>query len=197
MQQVTGTYTTIVAPYDARISAVSAEVGELAAPGRVLIDMYEDGKLRVAIYVPTGLARALSEGVRGRIALSGPAGETIWSDPLDPVVLPSADATSATVEVRFDLPPGLAAGFVPGQRVKVRTDGQEVAGLAIPVSALLTRGELQAVYVASGPRFVLRAVRTGVVDGGMVQVLAGLREGEQIAVDPVRAGLAGAHPAGQ
>ncbi|MEZ5729154.1 MAG: efflux RND transporter periplasmic adaptor subunit [Burkholderiaceae bacterium] len=52
MQQVTGSYTTIVAPYDAVISARLAEVGELAAPGRAIVSLYAPGQLRAAFFVP-------------------------------------------------------------------------------------------------------------------------------------------------
>jgi hypothetical protein len=65
----------------------------------------------------------------------------------------------------------------------------------VPASALLRRGELTAVYVAREGRFVLQAVRTGADHGEAgVEVLAGLREGQAVATDPVRAGLAGAVP---
>jgi hypothetical protein len=81
--------------------------------------------------------------------------------------------------VRFDGAP--AATAVPASNA-----------LAIPLSAVLTRGELTAVYVVQGERFVLRAVRLG---AGGDRVLAGLGVGERIAVDAVRAGLADATPA--
>jgi hypothetical protein len=57
---------------------------------------------------------------------------------------------------------------------------------------VLRRGELTAVYVALPQGFALRAVRIGPVAGDTVDVLAGLRAGERVALDPVRAGLQGA-----
>jgi len=59
---------------------------------------------------------------------------------------------------------------------------------------VLRRGELTAVYVVQGDRFVLRAVRTGAPQGDQVPVLAGLRAGDRIAAQAVAAGLAGAIP---
>jgi hypothetical protein len=50
--------------------------------------------------------------------------------------------------------------------------------------------------VAEGERFVLRNVRVGVTpNAGQVPVWAGLKPGERVAIDAVRAGLAGATPA--
>ena len=53
---------------------------------------------------------------------------------------------------------------------------------------MTTKGE-------SAMGFALRAVRTGATHGDGVEVLAGLKAGDQVALDPVRAGLAGAQPA--
>ena len=51
---------------------------------------------------------------------------------------------------------------------------------------------LPCIPAASGSGFTLRAVRVGASLADSVEVVAGLRAGERIALDPVRAGLAGA-----
>ena len=111
-------------------------------------------------------------------------------------VLPSANAATGTTEVRVELPAGAAAGWRPGEHVQVEIALEARATTTVPASAVLERGELQAVYVVRGDRFVLRAVRigrqSGSVDEPAVEVLAGLQPGESVAVDPVRAGLRGA-----
>ena len=68
----------------------------------------------------------------------------------------------------------------------------------MPPAAVLRRGELTAVYVASANRsgFVLKAVRLGADHGPEgTEVLAGLDASELVALDPVKAGIAGARPA--
>ena len=76
--------------------------------------------------------------------------------------------------------------------------GQPVADE--PATALLRRGELTGVYVVTArgegqaEGFALRAVRTGASHGVGVEVLAGLKAGDRVALDPVRAGLARARP---
>jgi hypothetical protein len=69
--------------------------------------------------------------------------------------------------------------------------------LLVPASAVLRRGELTAVYVASPHNgFVLKAVRLGADHGAAgIEIVAGLRPDDLVALDPVRAGLAGARPA--
>ena len=112
----------------------------------------------------------------------------------------------------LDLSPALSTGLSPGQNVRVRftgapasagakdaKDGNDGNGvhlrLVVPVSAVLRRGELTAVYAVQGSSFVLKAVRLGADRGAAgIEVLAGLQAGERVALDPVRAGLAGAAP---
>jgi hypothetical protein len=77
--------------------------------------------------------------------------------------------------------------------VRVRFVGGQAQRTVVPAQAVLRRGELTAVYVASERGFVLRAVRLGADHGDQgVEIVAGLAAGERVALDPVRAGLAGA-----
>jgi hypothetical protein len=62
---------------------------------------------------------------------------------------------------------------------------------------VLRRGELTAVYVASpdGAGFVLKAVRLGADHGAAgIEIVAGLNATDSVALDPVKASLAGARP---
>jgi hypothetical protein len=55
---------------------------------------------------------------------------------------------------------------------------------------------MTAVYVAQENGFVMRLVRLGADHGGAgVEIWAGLKEGDLIAVDAVQAGMRGAHVA--
>jgi hypothetical protein len=66
----------------------------------------------------------------------------------------------------------------------------------VPQAAVLRRGELTGVYVASDKGFVLKAVRVGASQGSAgVEVLAGLKAGDAVAVNAVQAGMAGAQVA--
>ena len=71
------------------------------------------------------------------------------------------------------------------------------AQLTVPASAVLRRGELTAVYVVRGGRFMLQAVRTSTpaTSPGPITLLSGVRPGDIIAADALKAGLANATPA--
>lgn len=182
------------APFDAVVLATHVETGDLALPGRALVTVYEPGRLRAVVQVPASRATLAAGATQVQVLL--PDGRSIA--PVDTELLPSADPVSQTVEWRLELPAG-AAGARPGQTVRVQARGAAPATpgtrATLPAAALLRRGELTAVYVAQAQGFVLRAVRVGPALGGQVEVLAGVAAGERVALDPVRAGLAGAVPA--
>ena len=192
-------FTAVTAPFAGVVLETHLEAGDLAAPGRPIATIYAPGALRAVVQVPgTRMATARS-AKKVEVLLPG---ADRWVTPVAITPLPVADAVSQTVEWRLDLSPDVSATLVPGATVRVRFAGIEAPAAAtaptaptLPTSAVLRRGELTAVYVAQGDRFVLRAVRTGNAVGDRVPVLAGLKGGERVAVDPVRAGLVGATPA--
>lgn len=206
----------VTAPFDGVVLATHAEAGELAAPGRALLTVYAPGRLRARVLLP--LSQAAAARAASAVEVQLPDGRRVA--PARRTVLPGADATSQTIEWRLDLAAELAGAdagaapgspaapapmLLPGQPVRVSVAGAPrtapgaaaPAGgpLTIPAAALLRRGELVAVYAEQGGRFVLKAVRVGPAVGGQVPVLAGLKAGERIAADAVKAGLAGATPA--
>lgn len=205
-------YYRLTAPYDAIVSERQVEIGDLILPGRSLFELYAPDLMRVVVQMPTAQAIALGRQLRiapSGIASAGPSAggvpgvATVRRSPQEPAVpasgvevLPAANAATGTTEVRVELPAGAASGWRPGEHVQVEIALEARATTTVPASAVLERGELQAVYVARGDRFSLRAVRTGRMAGtgdeATLEVLAGLQPGERVAVDPVRAGLRGA-----
>ena len=195
-------FASVTAPFDGLVLATHLDAGDLAAPGRPVLTLYAPGTMRAVVQLPASLAAQARTAQQIEIEL--PDGRLV--SPQRRTELPGADAVSQTVEWRLDLAPADSAGLLPGQSVRVRfaaaadrkadapTSGP--ASLSVPASALLRRGELSAVYVAQGTQFVLRAVRSGQVQQGQVNVLAGLKAGERIAVNAIQAGLAEARPAG-
>lgn len=189
-------FTTVTAPFDGLVQATLLEAGDLAGPGRPVLTLYAPGALRAVVQVPA--SRAAAAQAATRLQVQTPEGR--WVAPVRHTVLPTTDPVAQTVEWRLDLP--ALSGVAPGQSVRVRFEGGPVAtstgtaaALSVPASAVLRRGELTAVYVVQGSQFVLRAVRSGASRGGAVELLAGVKPGERVAQDAVRAGLAGAVPA--
>jgi RND family efflux transporter MFP subunit len=191
-------FTRLTAPYDGFVLATHTEAGSLAAPGVPVLTVYAPQPLRVVTHVPASRATLAQKAQRTEIQL--PDGQ--WVTPAAQTRLPAADPVSQTVEWRLDLNATHAAQQVPGQQVQVRFVAGSEQRLTVPTSAVLRRGELTAVYIApttdQAKGFVLRAVRLGSDHGDAgVEVLSGVKAGERVALDPVRASLAGARAATQ
>ena len=193
-------FTRLTAPYDGWVLQTHAEAGALALPGTPVLTVYAPQPIRAVVYVPASQQVAAAQARRVEVRLPGTAA---WVKPVTVASLPAADPVSQTVEWRLDLSAADGASQVPGRQVRVRfVIDAEQQRLVVPESALVRRGELTAVYVAV-PRadgqpdgFALRAVRTGASHGQAgLEVLAGLKAGDRVALDPVRAGLTGARPA--
>jgi RND family efflux transporter MFP subunit len=185
-------FTRVTAPFDGWVLQTQAEAGDLAVPGKPLLTLYAPLPLRVVVQVPVSRAGAARSASLLEILL--PDGR--WVKPAAKSTVPSADPVSQTVEWRLELTAESAKALLPGQQVRVRFAGAQVSRLLAPVGSVLRRGELTAVYVVSGKGFALRTVRLGASHGAQgVEILAGLAEGERIALDPVQAGMAQAVPA--
>jgi len=74
--------------------------------------------------------------------------------------------------------------------VRVRFTVGSAKKLLVPASSVVRRSEVTAVYVVDKGVARLRQVRVGEQSGQDVEVLAGLNEGEQVALEPVKAGMA-------
>jgi multidrug efflux pump subunit AcrA (membrane-fusion protein) len=103
-------------------------------------------------------------------------------------MVPAVDPGTHSVEVRAELPAG--SKVEPGQFARLLLPLREFAAeIRIPRSAVLRRSEVVGVYVVDDRGVArLRQIRLGPASGDSVTVLAGLRSGEQVALDPVAAG---------
>jgi RND family efflux transporter MFP subunit len=179
-------YTRIRAPYTGIVTKRHIEAGETAHPGQPLITGISLDALRVTVDVPQSLINAVREHGQARVQL--PDGDWLTATKL--TVFPYADASSNTFKVRAALPPG-ALGVFPGMSLKVAFIVGSETVTTVPVQAVVHRAEVTGVYVMDEKgRLSLRHVRTGRVLDGKVVVLAGLHVGEQVALDPVAAGVA-------
>ncbi|MBP9147385.1 MAG: efflux RND transporter periplasmic adaptor subunit [Rhodoferax sp.] len=189
-------YTRVTAPFDGWVLQTEAEAGDLAAPGKPLLTLYAPLPMRAVVQVPVSRSNLL--GANSLIELQVPAadGAQQWIRPVQTSRMPSADAVSQTIEWRLELPGSVAGALLPGQQIRVRFAAGSTKRLTVPAAAILRRGELTAVYVVENKSFVLKAVRLGSDHGSQgFEVLAGLREADQVALDPVRAGLSAAQVA--
>jgi RND family efflux transporter MFP subunit len=177
----------VTAPISGLVAQRLVELGEMAAPGRPLVTVFDPKSLRVIASLPQYKLAELRKAGRARIEFP----ETgKWVDALRVEILPTVDARSHTATARLYLPENIE-GVVPGMYVRAHFTLGQTQKLTVPPSAILRRGEVTAVYVLdekSGAH--LRQIRMGeAVPGGEIEVLAGLNSGERVSLVPVKAGI--------
>ncbi|GIL06463.1 MAG: hemolysin D [Betaproteobacteria bacterium] len=172
------------APIDGVVSQRLMEVGELATPGKPVLALHDPSALRAVGSLPQFVLPQTAKVQKASVKL--PAANRIVAA-TRVTVLPAADARLLSTLIRADLPTDLPAGVVPGTAAKIRVPLGSAQKLVMPADALIRRGELTAAYVVGAdgaPQ--LRQVRVGpAYEGGVVEVLAGLAEGERVQLNPL------------
>jgi RND family efflux transporter MFP subunit len=183
----TYSHANVTAPISGIVAQRLTELGEMAAPGKPLITIYEPKGLRVVASIPQYKLAAVKTGLKARLEFPE-TGQ--WIDATRVEILPTADARSHTVTARLYLPDNVP-GVIPGMAARAHFVVGSGKKLTVPPTAVLRRGEVTAVYVVdaqSQPH--LRQIRLGeTVGNGEVEILAGLIGGERVSLDPIKAGM--------
>ena len=181
-------HTVITAPFSGVIAERSVQLGEMAQPGRPLFTMFDPVDLRVVASVPEdGIARVRTGAKGASVELSALA-KTVPAKSV--TVLPAADARTHTKLVRLDLPDGHATkGAYPGMFARALFATGNARKLVIPERSVAYRSEVAGAYVVTPAGEIrFRQLRLGEKTAdGAIEVLAGLRAGERVALDPVAA----------
>lgn len=181
-------YSTVIAPYSGVVSARLVEVGEMVMPGKPLMTGFDPAGMRVVVSVPQYKLPEI--GQNPKVTVEVPSLNR-WIKAASAAVQPIADVRTHSTQVRVYLSAN-EEGIYPGMFVRAHFVVGTANKLVIPVSAVLHRSEVVAVYVVDEKGGVkLRQIRLGETNAdGLVEVLAGLNPGEQVALDPVKAGMA-------
>lgn len=178
-------YLTITAPFDGVITARNAEVGNLitANSTRELFHLAQTDTLRVYVNVPQSYFRSIhtdlpadvlvtefpAETFGGKVVRASGAIDSATRTLRTEVELPNRDGrllAGMFGQVKFRLPAGNAALFLPSNAVIVRADGTLVA------------------KVDAANTIRLAPVRLGRDFGTQVEVLTGLQAGDRIVANP-------------
>lgn len=171
-------YAFITSPISGVVSSISAEVGNMAAPGVPVAVVVDMDSLELAAHVGEREVVKLKPGQPVAVQLAVLPGR-VFTGKVE-TVAPAADLQTGLfgITIAVDNPDGvLRPGMYASAQVTVATKEQV---LAIPDTALLTSAGNSRVFVVKDGRAEERIVKLGMRGSGMVEVLDGLAAGEMV-----------------
>jgi len=170
---------TLVAPFAGTVTAKSAFEGQKVEPGMELFTLSDLSKVWVEASLYEYEAAAAAVGKQATLTLSH---QELALTGKVTFVSPVLNPDSRTLTVRFEFPnPGLV--LKPQMHVDVSLALDAFTGVVVPDAALMDTGLRTVVFVEIAPgTFEPRVVSVGVRGEGKAEILAGVREGELVAV---------------
>jgi RND family efflux transporter MFP subunit len=187
---VSASWAVITAPFDGVITEKLVEPGNMAAAGMPLFRMEQAGPMRLDVRLDESRAVSIRSGQQVDVLFDGNVAPGLQSRRVTGRVTELARAAEAGAHaflVKIELPPDVR---VPsGAFARARFAGPARPVVAVPAAAVVRRGQLTSVFVRDGERAHLRLVEVGDTletsnGAAIVDVLAGLRPGEHVIVDP-------------
>jgi RND family efflux transporter MFP subunit len=173
-------YARIPAPFSGRVVDRRCEEGDLAQPGRPILEIEDTRHLRLFASLEASRAPAATVGKSVEVRVPE-RGDGVFAGTIREVT-PAADPATRSVLVKIDLAetPSLAAGLFA--RARIPSGERDV--LRVPASAVVRRGSLTGVFVDVEGRAAFRMVTLAGDGGDRPEVLAGLSAGDVVVLSP-------------
>jgi len=170
-------YTTIKAPFDGVITSKTANIGDLATPGKTLLKLENESTLQIIADVPEALVLDLSINDQLPVKIEAAEVEVLGTVT---EIAPTADPTSRTAPIKLHIP--ASANIRSGQFARVSLPGTTGTAIMIPLASIRPFGQLDRVFIAQNGIARLQLIKTGLKDDDQVEVLSGVSAGDEIVV---------------
>lgn len=177
--------TRITSPGEATVLARLVEPGQIVQPGSRLAELGVRGPLQLVALVDEKYLSRLAPGMSASVVADAFPGQPFEARVAS--VAPLVDAQRGAVEVKFSLPALPAAPVLLKNDMTVSIEvvtGRRDSAIALPGEALRPG---PAVLVVQDGRAAMRPVRIGLRTLAEVEIVQGLREGEQVVLDAAAA----------
>lgn len=171
-------YVEIVAPFDGAITRKLADVGDLAGPGKLLLELEDPARLRLEAEIPESLVARVQPGALLAVRW-GDGGDEITARVAE--LAPWADPTTRTVRAQLDLPED--SSLLSGQFARLLVPVGERVALSVPAEAVVRRGQMEIVFAVKEQRARLHLVKTGRRENGEIEILSGLAPGAAVVIE--------------
>ncbi|MDH4166006.1 MAG: efflux RND transporter periplasmic adaptor subunit [Gammaproteobacteria bacterium] len=171
-------YTEIRAPINGVISARKIKVGNTIGPNDPTFTVTDLDPLLAFVHVPEKEFRKIAPGQNAEVVIDALGGARFNGtiSRISPTVDPQTGTFRARVEV-----PDATRTLKPGMfaRVNIVYERRQAA-LQLPRTAILDADGQQSVFVVASGKAEQRPIRTGLANGGWIEVLDGLEGSEQV-----------------
>ena len=170
----------VTAPISGTVLARNASIGAVASEGKPLYEVADLSELWVDLHIFGADAQHIRPGVPVLVTRMS---DNVTSEIVLERILPGTATASQSTVARASIAnrDGL---WRPGSAVKARiTVAQHPAALAVPLAALQDFRGSDSVFIRVGDTYEVRPVTLGQRDGARVEVLSGLRPGDQVVVE--------------
>ncbi len=170
-------YAAIRSPINGVVIDKRIEAGDMVSPGQTLLTLYDATRMQLVASVRESLTQRLTVGQSVEVEIDALKKRCMG---LVSEIVPEAQAASRSflVKVTGPCPAGIYSGMFG--RLLVPLEEEELTVLS--KKAVRRIGQLDVVEVVDGNFLKRRAIQLGRELGDDMEVLAGLREGEQVAL---------------
>jgi RND family efflux transporter MFP subunit len=173
-------YVEVLAPFDGVVTKKWADVGDLAVPGKPLVEIEDPSALQLDADIPEAISGRVQRGAQLTVRAGNPSADLTG---MVSEIAPAADPASRTLRVKLDLPK--TDGLKSGQFARLIVPIGESNSLRVPASAVVRRGQLEIVFVAESKQARMHLVKTGKRLGDEIEILSGLDSGDAVIVSDV------------
>lgn len=168
--------TSVSAPVSGLISVRNAKIGAIASgAGQPLFTIEQDGDLELVADVSESDILPVKAGQKAEIALAGSATRVEGEVRL---VSPTIDPTTrlGTVHVALEDDAKARSGMYGNAEIVIAED----TGVALPLTAITTSADGTTVRKVENGVVRIVTVETGIQDGDTIQILTGLKPGDEV-----------------
>lgn len=170
----------ITSPLTGVVVARDASVGAVAGEGMVLYEVADLTRLWVDLHIFGADAQHIQPG--GRVQVTRMSDGATLDTVIDRILPGMATASQSTV-ARATIA-NADGQWRPGSAVKARiTVDQQPAALVVPLAALQKFRDWDVVFIRVGDTYEIRPVTLGKRDAAQVEILEGLKAGDQVVVE--------------
>jgi multidrug efflux pump subunit AcrA (membrane-fusion protein) len=169
-------FAVIEAPFDGKVSRKMVNPGDMVGPGQPLFVVESPSECQLQAVVSETVAVHLKAGETLQVQIDALQRQF---DGVVRDILPQADPLTRTVLVKVDLPkdPGLVSGLFGRLAVPIG----DYPALVVAKTAIRQSGQLHLVQVVERPGVAIRRfVQIGPEHGEWVEVLSGVKEGDEV-----------------